>query len=83
MFGLTRPNYRKTQTPRYILEQPHTRNPRIEFQTHLNKAKQIIDEAYNKAVTKAFRFGERNDYVAGGGFGNGHQPCICRIKGEE
>jgi phosphoribosylamine-glycine ligase len=27
--------------------------PESEFQSHLNKAKQIIDEAYNKAVVKA------------------------------
>ena len=68
---------------RYILEQPHTVIPESEFQTHLNKAKQIIDEAYNKAVTKAFRFGERNDYVAWEVVvWNGHQPCICRIKGK-
>ncbi len=57
--------------------------PESEFQSHLNKAKQIIDEAYNKAVIKlkVVVFGERNDYKAGEVVvWNGKKPCICKIK---
>lgn len=68
---------------RYILEQPHTVIPESEFQPHLNKAKQIIDNAYNKAVTKAVGFGERNDYKEGEVVvWNGVEPRVCRIKGK-
>jgi hypothetical protein len=67
---------------RYILEQSHTVIPESVFQSHLTRAKQIIDAAYNKAVTKAVGFGERNDYKAGEVVvWNGIQPCICRIEG--
>jgi hypothetical protein len=56
--------------------------PESEFQSHLNKAKQIIDKAYNKAVVKSIGFGERNDYEVGEVVvWNGQEPCICKLAG--
>jgi hypothetical protein len=66
-----------------VLAYKHEEISANEFRDHLNKAKQIIDEAYNKAVIKlkVVVFGERNDYKAGEVVvWNGKKPCICKIK---
>lgn len=63
-----------------VLSSKHEEITESEFQAHLTRAKQIIDEAYNKAVVKSIGFGERNDYEVGEVVvWNGKDPCICKL----